>query len=399
MKAPLRLRAITLHRLAIPMRLRFEHAAASRATADPIVLQLSGEAPYGEIDGFGETLARAYVTGETAETVVRDIGELFVPRLDGFRAASFIEALEFIDALPVLEGERVVTAARAAVELALLDLAGRAFRRDPAEAGGWLGLPGFGPPGCLERVRYSGIVLGKARWKLQALLRVQRAYGLRDFKLKVAIDGWERRVEWAHRVLRRGIEAGRATLRVDANGGWTLEQALAATPLLDRCGVCAIEQPLPPEQDEQLVTLAPATRCDLIADESLVTVGDAQRLLELGVVDVFNIRIAKVGGLLPALRLARMAQAVGLGVQLGCLVGETSILSAAGAAFLRSAPGVRFAEGAFGRWLLAEDVTRRPVRFGRGGRVRVEPAFGLGVEVDAGALERLAAEPATVVRL
>ena len=107
---------------------------------------------------------------------------------------------------------------------------------------------------------------------------------------------------------------------------------------------------------------------------------------------MFNIRIAKNGGLMPALRIARVALANGLDVQLGCLVGETSILTAAGIAFLEACPQVRFVEGAFGLLLLRQDVVRRPIRFGWRGRIRRPKAFGLGVEVDAQALERLAVE-------
>ncbi len=123
------------------------------------------------------------------------------------------------------------------------------------------------------------------------------------------------------------------------------------------------------------------------ADESV----DAQRLLAGGGVRVFNIRLAKNGGLLPALRIARLVLAGGRDVQLGCMVGETSLLSAAGVAFLEACPKVRFAEGAFGRRLLSADVLRRSVQFGGGGRVRLQAGWGWGVEVDTGALERLSA--------
>ena len=92
--------------------------------------------------------------------------------------------------------------------------------------------------------------------------------------------------------------------------------------ILERGGVCALEQPLPDVHDADLPYLAEQTHCDLIADESLLTIEDAQRLIDGGGVRVFNIRIAKNGGLLPALRIARLALAAGLDVQLGCLVGE-----------------------------------------------------------------------------
>ncbi|MEW6252548.1 MAG: enolase C-terminal domain-like protein, partial [Planctomycetota bacterium] len=315
----------------------------------------------------------------------------FAKRLESFRPTSFVEALEFMEGLPTQLGGRVVTAARAAVELALLDLACRVFRRRPAEIAGWMGLPGFGPPGCLPTARYSGIVVGRTRRKLQWLLRAQLLYGLRDFKLKVGLEGWEQRLEWAYAVLRRKLARERATLRADANGRWLLPEAVEAATALERCGVTALEQALPDAADVELPTLAQQTKCDLIADESMLTLGDAQRLIAGGGVRVLNVRIAKNGGLMPALRIARTALAAGLDVQLGCLVGETSILSAAGVAFLETCPKVRFVEGAFGPFLLRADVTARPVRFGRGGRMRPLRGPGLGYDVLPERLIKLAA--------
>jgi len=391
MNDPLRIRELQVYRLNVPLRLRFEHAAATRDVADPIIVAASASAPYAHEVGYGETLARAYVTGETAESVVEDIGACFLPLLGDFRAATFVAALERIEVLPTQIGGRVITAARAAVELALLDLACRVFRRRPADVAGWMGLPGFGPPGCARSARYSGVVVGGTRRKLTWLLRLQRLYGLRDFKLKVAVEGWEQLLAWAFDVLRKPLREKRATLRVDANAGWSLAEAAEALPKLEQCGVCALEQPLPDASDADLPQLAEQTRCDLIADESLLTIDDAQRLIAGGGVRVLNLRLAKNGGLLPALRIARLALAAGLDVQLGCMVGETSILSAAGMAFLEACPKVRFVEGAFGRLLLRDDVTRRPVRFGFGGRARVRVGWGWGVDVDPAALERLSA--------
>jgi len=393
----LRIRQIQITPLAVPMRVRFEHAAATRRVADPLVVRLTAEAPYDAV-GYGETLARPYVTGETADTVLDDVVECFVPHLLEFRAGSFAEALEFIEQLPGFVDGRLVHAARAAIELAMIDLAGRAFGRRAVEAASWLELAGFGPPGALARARYSGMVVGRGL-RGRALLRLQRGYGLRDFKLKVAIEGWQRKLEDACGVLGPALRRGRASLRVDANGGWSRQQTLDALPLLEAHGVSAIEQPMRPQNDDQLPALASRTRCDLIADESLVTIEDAERLIGDGAVRVFNVRIAKNGGLLPALRIAQRVLRAERDVQLGCLVGETSILSAAGLAFLECCPRVRFVEGAFGGFLLRDDIAGRPIRFGWGGRLRPRRGFGLGIEVSDERIATLARRPAVTINL
>ncbi|MEP0847983.1 MAG: hypothetical protein HRF50_14325 [Phycisphaerae bacterium] len=398
MSAALRIDALRVYRLAVPMRLRFEHAAAARATADPIVVRLDALPPFGELSGYGEALARAYVTGETADTVADDVLQHFAPRLLELRAGGFAEALEFAESLPTFVDGRLVNAARCAVELALLDLAGKAFGRRLADASGWLDMKGFEPPGALAAARYSGIVVGRSRAKLSALLRAQRCYGLRDFKLKVAVDGWQERLSWAAFELGGAIARRRATLRVDANGGWTPFEAAAAIPILKQCGVESLEQPVPRAADACHVELMAAGSPDIIADESLLTVEDAERLIEADGVRVLNVRLAKNGGLLPSLRIAARAMAAGVDVQLGCLVGETSILTAAGLAFLELCPRARYVEGAFGRFLLRADVLRPPLTFGYGGRLAPRRAPGLGIRVDQGAIERLSITPGVVVR-
>jgi muconate cycloisomerase len=398
MTGPLSIRELRVYRLSIPLRFRFDHAAARRDTADPVVVTVAARAPYAHLVGCGETLARPYVTGESADSVVTDVVDVYREHLASLEADTFIEALEAIDALPGEADGRIVTAARAAVELALLDLALKVFERRPADVVGWLDLPGFGAPGCRRSVRYSGQVVGRTRSKLKSLLRLQWWYGLRDFKLKVGTPGWSERLGWAAEVLRVPIARRQATLRVDANAAWTLAEAAEVLPILERQGVCMVEQPLPDCHDDDLPYLAEQTNCGVMVDESLLTMDDAERLIRGGGVRAFNVRLAKNGGFLPSLRIARMGLSAGLDVQLGCMVGETSILSAAGAAFLDTCPRVRFVEGAYGRWLLTRDVTRRLVRFGYGGRMGARRGAGFGVTVDTGLLDELAVERPRMVQ-
>src|SRR5690606_34294275 len=108
----------------------------------------------------------------------------------------------------------------------------------------------------------------------------------------------------------------------------------------------------------------------LMADEALLTLDDAEELIDRKAVRWFNIRISKNGGLIPAIKLAILARRHQLFYQLGCMVGETSILSAAGRWFLQLVPNVRFAEGSFGKFLLTDDVVPKSLRFGFGGRWR-----------------------------
>ena len=92
-----------------------------------------------------------------------------------------------------------------------------------------------------------------------------------------------------------------------------------------------------------------------------------------------------------SLRLADLAHRSGLDFQLGCMVGETGILTAAGRIFLELVGRrVRFAEGSYGRFLLRSDVTRERLSFGYGGFIRALSGPGLGVHVQPHKVRRVA---------
>ncbi|MCP4250108.1 MAG: hypothetical protein GY778_23955 [bacterium] len=384
------IRSLSIFPLAIPLRRKVSHAASQRAVADPVVVGV--ELMRGTM-GYGETLPRPYVTGETVASVQLAIGEVFVPALLELHPASFPEALEAIDQLPWRAADgQPVPAARAAVELALLDVYARHFERPLSDVPGWMGLGGFGSPGSTRTLRYSGVLAADSLRSTLRTLRLLWWYGLRHFKLKVGLPDDVERVRTVARWLGSVLRRGRATLRLDANGAWTTEQAIAVLTELADLPLAGVEQPLGKGNEADLTRLREIPTPPIIHDESLVTLNDARSLSDRQLADGFNIRISKCGGLLPSLRLARFARQHNALIQLGCMVGETSILSAAGRAFLEMVPQVVFAEGWFGSFLLSADVVRRPLRFGYGGRGRSLSGPGLGVTVDPVRLAALAAD-------
>lgn len=388
---------ITLYPLAIPLRKKVTHAASQREVADPIVVavELNSGAT-----GYGETLPREYVTGETVASVSDMVERVYAADLVELHPRNFPEALEAIDGLTWRHPcGSLMPAARAAVELALLDAYSRHFDRPIAEAAGWMGISGFGFPGSLRRVRFSGVLAGAGSKNTKRLLRMAWWYGLRDFKLKVGDTGDEQRLRETARYLARATKSGRATLRVDVNGAWDVSQAIQRLTAWSDVGLAAVEQPLAKGDEKNLPELKSCVHAPLMFDESLVTMDDAVSLVTQQVADAFNIRISKCGGLLPSLRLAEFARRHGVMIQLGCMVGETSILSAAGLRFLEIVPRVHFAEGCFGSFLLADDVVRQPLRFGYGGRFQPLPAGGWGVDVNVAKLEEYTADRPLRLRL
>lgn len=389
------IRSVCVYPLRIPMRRAFRHAAHERREADPVVVAV--ELADGT-RGYGETLPRSYVTGETTEDVIEHLSTTFAGVILDFRPASFPDALERIDQLPHYDAKRrVITATRAALELALLDASTRHFCRSMAEVFGWLGLPGFGSV-RQDHVRYSGVISGDDPGRLKSSIRKMRCYGLKDFKLKVGDEQEMPRIRAAVTALGSSLGHG-TTLRLDANGGWTLARAVEVLrEVTGYAPISAVEQPFPADRDDDLAALKQAVDVCIVHDESFLTLHDAQRLRHMGVADMFNIRISKNGGFLAAVRLAHEAAKHSIRYQLGCMVGETSILSAAGRHFLAHVPGVVFAEGCYGRFLIREDVTDKPLRFGYGGKVKPLSGPGWGIDVCTDRLEKLAEDRAVALQ-
>src|SRR5207248_6143260 len=105
----------------------------------------------------------------------------------------------------------------------------------------------------------------------------------------------------------------------------------------------------------------------IMLDESLCGMVDARRARDRATCDLFNLRLSKCGGFIPSLRLAQFAHQENLGYQLGCQVGETAILSAAGRHFASSVRGLRYLEGSYDRHLVYERLSKEDITFRRRG--------------------------------
>jgi muconate cycloisomerase len=269
------------------------------------------------------------------------------------------------------------------VELALLDAYGRHFG-EPLGAVTRMLAPDLHEPRAW--VRYSGAISSASGFKLRLAAWKMWLYRFRQLKVKVGIEGQNdvRRLRTIRRRVGRKMD-----LRVDANEAWPRETAAERILALKPFGITAIEQPVPHADVDVLADVRRQTNVPIMLDESLCSHVDAQRAVDQGTCDLFNIRLSKCGGFIPSLRLAQFARRNGLGYQLGCQVGETALLSAAGRHFASSVGGIRYLEGSYDRHLVREALGSRDITFRRGGWAPALTGPGLGVEPVAEALERV----------
>ena len=117
-----------------------------------------------------------------------------------------------------------------------------------------------------------------------------------------------------------------APFRVDANTGWTADQAIAYAPELKELGVEFVEQPLPAGDWEGMARVYRESVLPVIADESCQTEADVERCAQC--FHGINLKLTKAGGLTPARRMIKRARELGLSVMAGCMIESTVAISA-----------------------------------------------------------------------
>jgi L-alanine-DL-glutamate epimerase-like enolase superfamily enzyme len=381
----------------LPFKVAFRHAAAARTTSDSLFLRASlddGAA------GWGECLPRAYVSGESREQAFVLLRDTILPALLGQSFRSLPEAVSFLEKCdgkaPAewVPPEVPQSAAWCSVDLALLDAFGRA-----AGAAAWPGAADgqAQAAAALRRYRYSMVMSAGRGWPYARSLLKVRAFRFPHVKLKLEHDDALRAARTARRLLGRRVD-----LRVDANMAWDVEQALEVIGQLRAVGIRSFEQPIASDDLDGLARLVAESSAGIMVDEGLTDRDSLQRFITHRACTAANVRISKCGGLVGAYARCREALEAGLLLQVGCQVGESSLLSAAHLTLLSAlaplTPGVRYAEGCFGRHLLREDPVSPLVQFRYGGRPpRRPPGAGLGVTVDQATLQRYAVDQARVM--
>lgn len=268
-------------------------------------------------------------------------------------------------------------AAFCAVELALIDWS---LRADHSALADYL------PPSRLEVV-YSGVISADSPKDAAALAKRMARLGINQIKVKVGTDEDAARLEVVRQAIGDNVE-----LRADANGAWNVTAAIERLKSLERFNLAMIEQPVPAEDIAGMKQVRAQCGIPVMADESLVTLDQARRLIEQSACDLFNIRLSKNAGITGSLAIAKLAREAGIKIQVGAQVGETAILSAAGRALAAHLPELACAEGSFGTWLLTEDIAFENLAFGLGGRAPLLKSRGLSITVKEETLERLTVE-------
>ena len=278
----------------------------------------------------------------------------------------------------VLDKLLVGTPLICAVDLALHDLQGKLLNRPVSDLMGGR---------VRDRVLASWVVYIRGAEHLDEEVSAKVEMGFKAFKMKVGadLDLDERRVQ-----IVREIAGEEAEIKLDANGAWTVEQAIECITRLSRYDIAGVETPIPPEDVDAMVVVRKNVEVPIIEHG-----GISPRHLEMiqkGAVDAFKISVCS-GGIRRAKKIATLAEVGGV----ACYVGSTVEMgpgTAAGIHFAVSTKNTdRYGADLRGPLLLKDDVLSTPIQY-TDGYLQIPEGPGLGVEIDRGQLEALRFDPA-----
>ena len=297
-----------------PYELQLKHAfnisTYSRKTT-PVVLTTI---EYDGLVGYGEASLPPYL-GETQASVIEFLKKV---DLSGFsNPLELEEIIHYIDS--IAENN---TAAKASVDIALHDLAGKIIGKP------WHQLWGLKKDNVPDTTFTIGIDTDEV--VRQKVREVEGQFNI----LKVKLGGTDDK---------RMIETIRSVtalpLAVDANQGWKdKHQALDMILWLKEKGIVMIEQPMPKYNLDSIARLTEESPLPIFADESVQRLRDVERMK--GVFSGINIKLMKCTGMREAWQMRNLAQALGMKVMIGCMTETSCAISAAA----QLAPGLDFAD-------------------------------------------------------
>lgn len=328
--------------------------------------------------GWGQSVpihTWSYETLETATIVIRDY---LAPTLLGRDPLDVAAAHRAMDGGLAPGFSTAMPLARAGLDLAIHDLAGKLTGRSIAET--W-GKPRGGP------LVLSWTLNPRTIDEVDPLIEAGWNRGYRNFNIKVAPDV-KFDVELAKRVRRRVPDG---FLWADANGGYDPDTALEAAPKLAEAGVDVLESPLKPNRISGYRTLKRQGALPILMDEGIVSPVELVEFIRLKMLDGLAMKAARTGGLSAAKRQIEIILDAGL-IWLGSGLCDPDVSLAANLA-LYGAFGLDKPAALNGPQFLSADVLTEPLKIANG-IAEVPTGPGLGVQVDEGKLKDLMARDA-----
>ena len=364
-RAPLMIRRVDAIPVALPLASPMTMAGVTIATAENLLVRI--EAADGMV-GWGEAPSAPMMTGDTLGGLVAAVRDHLAPLLVG-RDARERPALMAVLRRALMGN----TGAHSVVEMALLDLGGR--------ASGTRLIDLVGRP---VRTHVAPMwLLGNATLEQDiAEAHAKAAQGFHLFKLKIGVKPLGAEIA-AALAMREKFPS--MPLCADANCGLTLAAARRYVEKTREAKLLFVEQPLAHDDLGGLKALARASKVPIGIDEGIHSLADIATHARAGAGGV-SLKLIKLGGITQAIAAGRLCRKLGLKINVAAKIAESSIGTAAAVHLACAVPNVAWGVS-LTNFYLAADIVKAPLHVS-GGAVALPDGPGLGIDVDEAAVAR-----------
>ncbi|SCK02474.1 L-Ala-D/L-Glu epimerase [uncultured Eubacterium sp.] len=306
----MKIESVELKRVSIPLKKPFKTALRRVDTAENIIVVMTAD---DGTRGYGEAPPTAAITGDTNETITSAIKEFIAPAITGLDIENLDEVMYRLQRS--VEGN---TSPKAACDMAVYDLWSKHY-----------GQPLYKLLGGYRKDLETDLTISinePEEMRRDALAAIGQ--GFHALKLKVGIDS-DLDIERVRTI--REAAGPDIKLRLDANQGWTPEEAIRTIRRFEDLGLDIefVEQPVKARDFAGLKKVHDNVSSRIMADESMFSPADAIELLHMEAVDLINIKLMKCAGIHNALKIVGIAETYGVECMLGCMIESKVSLTAA----------------------------------------------------------------------
>jgi L-Ala-D/L-Glu epimerase / N-acetyl-D-glutamate racemase len=348
----------------IPLATPFRIAIGEMKAANDLLVRIRTDQG---VVGLGEACPFPPITGETQATnaaAARSIRDMLIGKDPLAIDALLREIGPLVHSNP---------SAVAAFDMALFDILGKVA-----------GLPLFRLLGGTKNVFETDITTSLDT--LENMTAESKKYadmGYKTIKVKVGLVPDE---DCARIAAIRAAVGPKVAIRIDANQGWTVPEAIYALRKMEPLGIEFCEQPVLASDTAGLKAVRSQSPIAIMADEALFGPADAIKLIRAEACDTFNIKVMKAGGLLNSIRIAHIADAANMRCMVGCML-ESNLALTAAAHVVASQANIVYAD-LDGN----SEHVENPIIEGmtvKAGMLTLPEKPGLGCDVDPGFVKRL----------
>jgi L-Ala-D/L-Glu epimerase len=361
----MKIKAIEIFKFDVPLKSPFRISLGTLNAANDVLIKVYTDKG---LVGFGEACPFPPITGETQDTnlsMARSIRDMLIGR-NPLAIESLVAEMG-----PMAHSNPSVVAA---YDMAMFDILGKAA-----------GLPVFrllgGDKSTFETDVTTGIDTPEA---MAASAKMNADRGYKTLKAKVGLDPDEdtARIKAIREAIGPDIK-----LRIDANQGWTVPQAIYALNRMAQYKIQLVEQPVVAWDTNGLKTVRAESPIPIMADEALFLPADAIKLIRADACDYFNIKLMKAGGILNSVRIAHIADAANMRCMVGCML-ESKIALTAAAHVVASQKNIVYADLDGNDEHVVDPITGGMTV--KAGVISLPETPGLGVDVEPAFLKKLA---------